>query len=182
MSLGLIAVALTPLVGLGVAIVAHVAISRAAATVARHHALLASVIAGAIVVVTLRAGTLAEDLTQRSAVDAWASLLGAELAYLLLAWAYVFGFFNIGESARRIRLVIELEAAGARGLTLVEILATYDARAIVDARLARLVGGGQLVARDGRYVIGRRLMLGIAKLLVVGKIVLLGGPTEAEAR
>ena len=182
MSLRLIAMALTPVLGLGVAIIAHVAVSRAAARVARHHALLVSAIAGAAAVGAIRAGSLADDLTRMPAVDAWLSLLGAVLAYVLLAWSYVFGFFNIGESARRIRLVIELEAAGARGLTLVEVLATYDARAIVDARLVRLVAGGQLVARNGRYVIGRRLMLGIAKLLVVGKIVLFGRPTEAEAR
>ena len=73
------------------------------------------------------------------------------LTYLSLAYFYVFGFYNLGESARRIRLLIELRSAGDRGMTLDEILAVYNARMIVEARLQRLLSGGQVVEREGRY-------------------------------
>jgi hypothetical protein len=90
----------------------------------------------------------------------------------------VIGFFNIGESARRIRLVIELYAAGTRGLTLPEVLRAYNARMVVDARIHRLLAGGQIVEREGRYVLRSRLMLLGARVLVLLKVVLLRRPTE----
>ena len=176
-----IALSLAPVWGLGVAVGVHVLVSRFVA-VARHHGLIISIAAGAATVLAVRGIGFRDDVAQMSTVDAWASLAGALLAYVLLAWSYVFGFFNIGESARRIRLVIELEAAGDRGLTLDGILAVYDSQRIVDARLDRLLVGRQIVERDGRYVIGSALMLTIAKLLVVGKILFLGRPSEVEAR
>jgi len=43
------------------------------------------------------------------------------LTYLSLVYCYVFGFYNVCESTRRVRLLIELLAAGDRGLTLLEI-------------------------------------------------------------
>ena len=86
------------------------------------------------------------------------------------------------ESARRIRLLVELQAAGERGLTLTQILAAYNARMIVDARLGRLLAGGQVVERDGRYFIGKPLMLYGAKALVLLKIAFLGAPDEFARR
>lgn len=104
------------------------------------------------------------------------------LTYLFLAYCYVIGFFNLGESARRIRLLIELHGAGARGMTLDEILAAYNARMIVEARLGRLLTGGQISERGGRYHSKRSAMLYVAKLLVLLKILLLGARSEFGAR
>ena len=104
------------------------------------------------------------------------------LAYLFLAYCYIIGFFNLGESARRIRLLIELHGAGKRGMTLDEILAAYNARMIVEARLGRLLTGGQILERGGRYVSKRSPMLYIAKMLVLLKILFLGVRSELGAR
>ena len=95
---------------------------------------------------------------------------------------YVFGFFNLSESARRIRLLIELDAAGPRGLTLTETLAAYNAAMIVEARLARLVTGGQIEERAGRYVIKRRTALVVARGLGLVKLLFLGAPSALARR
>src|SRR5207244_12349323 len=103
------------------------------------------------------------------------------LTYVVLAYCYVIGFFNLGESARRIRLLIDLHQAGRRGLTLDEILSTYNARLIVDVRLHRMITGGQVRQQDGVYYTRSRLMLASARLLVWLKIAFLGSRSELDA-
>ena len=93
----------------------------------------------------------------------------------------MFGFFNVSETARRLRLLVELLDAGPRGLSLDEVLRAYNARMIVEARLRRLVAGGQLALADGRYVLRRSLGLSVAKLLVGIKLLLLRAPSEFAA-
>jgi hypothetical protein len=164
-----------------VCVLVHVAISRAAPGLPRAAVLAGSVLAGLGAVAAVAAAFLARGGALGAAADAWATTLGWALAYIALAYLYVFGFFNLGESARRVRLLIELDAAGARGMTLGEVLAAYNARMIVDARLGRLVAGGQVEERHGRYVIKRKTALLVAQLLVVLKIVFLGSGSEFGA-
>ena len=173
-----IVVVFAPVIGLAVCFVTHVAVSRQAPGLPHQHGLLVSVGAGVAVVVALLGPVLRDDLTRLSAVDAVGALAAPVAAYVLLAYCYVIGFFNIGESARRIRLLIELEHADARGLTLAEVLAVYNARMIVDARLGRLLAGGQIAERDGHYFLTSRVMLGAARGLVLLKILLLRRRTE----
>lgn len=171
--------ALAPLLGLAAGVALHVLLSRALPRLPRRHGIAASTLGGILVVGALSLGIgHAAGLDPDRAGTALAHLL----TYLLLTYAYVIGFFNLGESARRIRLVIELHQAGPRGLTLAEVLAAYDARTIVELRLARLRTGGQVVERDGRYVLRGRLMLRAAKALGLMKVVLLGGRSEFSAR
>ena len=169
---------LGPLLGLAVCVVAHVLVSRSAPALPHQHGLLVSVAIGGMVLAAALLPSLRDDLARSTALDAWGSLAAALAAYVLLAYCYVIGFFNIGESARRIRLLIELEGAGRDGLTLPEVLALYNARMIVDARLQRLLAGGQIVERDGRYFLRSRIMLTAAKALLLVKIVLLRRRTE----
>lgn len=169
---------LTPAIGLLACVAVHVLVSRAAPAFPRLHGVIVSVVAGFAAVVALvllyarrAAGSPLED---SGTAVAWA------VAYLALAYTYVFGFFNLSESARRVRLLVELRAAGARGLALEEILAAYNARMIVEARLGRMLAGAQITERDGRYVIRQSLMLTVAKILVMGKLVLLGAASEFD--
>ncbi len=168
--------AASPVIGLLACVSAHVIVSRAAPAVPRLLGVVGSVLAGFAAVgalgVTYARGWPASPLDHAATGAAWA------VAYLALAYTYVFGFFNLSESARRIRLLIELRAAGERGLSLEEILAAYNARMIVEARLGRMQAGAQIVERDGRYVIRQSLVLAVAKILMMGKIVLLGAPSE----
>ena len=166
---------LVPFVALLACIVAHVLVSRALPELPRHHGLVLGALTGlaALAALALPPIGLAAAPGDRVGLGvAWT------LTYLSLVYWYVFGFFNLGESARRIRLLVELRAAGERGLTRAEILAAYNARMIVDARLGRLLAGGQVVERDGRYFTGKPLMLWGAKALVLLKLVFLGAPSE----
>jgi hypothetical protein len=169
--------ALSPLAALVVCVLGHVVVARAAPRLARHRGVSIAVLAG-LAVLLATAVTFAADPSHGPALDRWGAAVSWLLAYLALAYFYVFGFYNVGESARRLRLLVELQAAAPRGLTLAELLTVYNARMIVEARLARMVAGGQLVERDGRYAVGRPLMLTIAKAFAALKILFLGGPSE----
>jgi hypothetical protein len=168
---------LTPGAGLLVGVAVHLLVSRAAPGFPRPRGVVVAVLGGLAAVIALarlagRGGPAGTD---------WGTTLAWSLAYLALAFTYVFGFYNLGESARRIRLLLELRDAGPRGLALEEIRAGYSARAIVEARLARMLAGAQIAERDGRYVIRQSLVLTIAKILLVGKLVLFGAPGELGA-
>ena len=178
MLLTAVALGLVPFAALLLCVVAHIAVSRAQ-VVAHHHGVVLGALAG-LAGLTGLIWPLASRLA--SAQDLVG--LGAAwiLTYFALVYWYVFGFYNLGESARRIRLLVELQAAGERGLTLTQLLAAYNARMIVDARLGRLLAGGQVVERDGRYLIGKPLMLYGAKALVLLKLAFLGTPSELAGR
>lgn len=98
------------------------------------------------------------------------------IIYSALGHCY-FTFINLGETARRIRILRELYDSG-QGLSLDEILERYDAKEIIERRIARLLNNGQILFKDGKYYIGNPLMLFIAKVIVVLKLLLLGKRSE----
>jgi hypothetical protein len=171
--------ALSPLVGLGACVAAHVIVARLAPGWPRARGVVVSVLAGGAVVLALGLRFLGGPTPAGDAPGGYVLAWG--LAYLALAYTYVFGFFNVTETARRLRLLVELLDAGPRGMSLDEVLRAYNARMIVEARLQRLVAGGQLAVADGRYVLRRSLGLSAAKLLVGIKCILLRAPTEFGA-
>lgn len=108
-----------------------------------------------------------------------AALLAANaLCYGALGYCY-FHFGNLGETARRVRIVREL-AESPGGLTLEEILRRYDAREIFDRRLGRLTGTGQIVLRDGRYFIASPLLAAMARGVLLLKLLFLGRGSEFD--
>lgn len=173
---------LAPLLGLLACVLLHVLVSRGAPSLPRPRVLAGSVLAGLAVVGAMALVFLGRSPAWTSPVDLLGSTAVWILAYLALAYCYVFGFYNLGESARRIRLLVELSGAGNKGLTLEELLAVYNARMIVEARLGRLLTGGQVVERGGRYFSKRSPMLYIAKTLSFMKVLFLGAPTEFGPR
>lgn len=102
---------------------------------------------------------------------AFPQLLADSLCFAALGYGF-FHFLNMGETARRIRLLLELEAGGQ--LAEAEILSRYSAKDIVDVRLGRLLRNGQIKELDGRYVIGGSAVLFMAMALVALKKILLG--------
>jgi hypothetical protein len=169
---------LSPIAGLGACLVGHVVVSRLAPGWPRARGVVVAVLAGLAVMARVDLGARGPEAP---AAAGWGHVLAWGLAYLALAYTYVFGFFNVSETARRIRLLIELLDAGPRGLSLDEVLRVYNARMIVEARLRRMTAAGQLALRDGRYVIRRALVLSLAKGLVLIKRALLGAPSEFGA-
>lgn len=87
---------------------------------------------------------------------------------------YVYAnFVNMGETARRIRLLTELrEAPG--GLSREELLRRYNAQEIVTKRLDRLCITGQIERRGGVFVTRPSVMLRVARFVAAAKVFLLG--------
>jgi len=172
---------LTPFIGLAACVVSHVLISRLSPGLQRVRSILASVGVGLAVVLWLGALFFSGDARRGATVAGWEMIPAWALAYVCLVYCYLLGFYVLGETARRIRLLVELLGAGERGMTLEEILSVYNAQMIVDARIERLLAGGQVVIRDGRFVTGNRLMLYAAKTMVLLKLAFLGVRSESEA-
>lgn len=170
--------ALTPIWGLTVCMIAHIVVARAFRNLARVAGIVLSLTAGLCVILT---GVLMFSLGAAADTAAGELVATASLwltAYLALGYAYVFGIFNLMDSARRVRLLSDLCEAGQRGLSLEEILRVYNAEVIVDLRLNRMLRGGQIAERDGRYFIDHPLMIWIAKMFVFLKLAFFGAPSE----
>lgn len=100
------------------------------------------------------------------------------IIYSALGYCY-FHFINLGETARRIRILREIYEAQ-DSLSLPEILQRYNAKHVVDLRMRRLLGNGQIVERQGRYYIGSPVMLWIAKSITLLKLLVLGKRSEFD--
>ena len=100
------------------------------------------------------------------------------LTYLALSYCYAH-FINLGEGARRIRIIRELYKSET-GLTMDELLKTYNGRQMVENRINRLMSGGQIILRNNRYFIGKPHMLLMARIILLMKLMLLGKRSEFE--
>jgi len=76
-------------------------------------------------------------------------------SYFALSYCY-FHFVNMGETARRIRILREIDEAGP--LSLEELLGRYGGASVSAARISRLTAGGHLVFQDGKYRAGKILL------------------------
>lgn len=153
--------ALSPVAGLGVNCAAQILLCR------RSGRLLGSVyrgFAGGAAACALVCGFTAE-------------LLPSLITYGALGYCY-FHFINLGETARRIRIMRELAEAGPEGLSKEELLARYNARAMAEVRLARLLNNMQVIEREGRYYVGKPAVLYMARTMTLMKRILLGRTAE----
>jgi len=162
--------ALMPLAGLGVNVLCQIVCFRLVPLLG----LLKSTVIG--FAVGMVAAVAADAIVGAGFVAA--GLLTNIIIYAALGYGY-FHFVNLGETARRIRVLRELHEAE-DGLTLTGLLARYGADQIVRVRLARLLASGQIVLRDGRYFIGRRTVLLIARSIVALKGLVLGRRNEFD--
>lgn len=105
-------------------------------------------------------------------INAGAMLVNNLLIYALLCYCY-FHVVNMGETARRIRILAELTEAGG-SLSLREILERYNAREIIDRRLTRLLNSGQVKCENGRYYIANPIVLTMARITAAVKRVIFG--------
>lgn len=100
------------------------------------------------------------------------------LLYAVFCYVY-FHWNNMGETARRIRMLREL-AAAPDGLTFDEMVARYSAREILERRLERLTAAGQITETDGRLVLTSRTVLMSARLVGRAKQIVFGGRSELD--
>jgi len=92
--------------------------------------------------------------------------------YTFLGYCY-FHFLNLGETARRVRILREIDESE-EGLTMDEVLEKYNAKEIVHKRLKRLLKNSQIIEKNGRYYIGNPAVLIMARVLLLLKIILFG--------
>ncbi len=85
------------------------------------------------------------------------------IVYGCLANAY-FHFFNMSETARRIRILYEVYREGALSPAAFESL--YRTTGIIEIRLRRLVEMKQLKEEGGQYVVHGRSLLAAARIVV----------------
>mgnify|MGYP001578416942 FL=1 len=101
------------------------------------------------------------------------------IIYSALGYCY-FHFINLGETARRIRILSEIYDSGKAGLTMEEILQRYNAKEILEKRVSRLQNNKQIILKDGKYFIAGTAMLFMAKAIVMMKLILLGKKSEFD--
>jgi len=127
---------------------------------------------GLIILATLHFGT-------SSLMEEKLSLFIVNLIiYGCFSYAY-FTFINMGETARRIRILRELYSSGT-GLTKEEIVEHYSSRDIISVRINRLLSNKQIKLCEGRYYLDSPLMLFISKVIVYMKLVILGKKSEFD--
>jgi hypothetical protein len=111
-------------------------------------------------------------------VDTAGQLLANLATFMALGYGY-FHFLNLGETARRVRLLRELvEADGS--LSPKELYRRYNAQTMVRARLDRLIKAGQVILQDGRYCLGNSTLLFSARIIEIMKLVVLGKRSEFD--
>lgn len=100
------------------------------------------------------------------------------ITYSALSYCY-FHFVNLGETARRIRIVRELYKAK-NGLSMKELLSIYNAREMVEMRISRLLNSGQIICKNNKYYVGKPVILFISKIIIMMKIIILGKKSEFD--
>jgi hypothetical protein len=145
----------------------HVVLARVFIRTAPQLVAIAAVLAGALPTVLL-IGTLAVPgppaLLRMPVAATYAAVV-----YACIAYSY-FHLFNMSETARRIRILRELHAAGS--LTAEEISRLYSGADVLETRFDRLLATGQLQVRAGRFVAAGRLLYMAACLVRAWRLVL----------
>lgn len=106
-----------------------------------------------------------------------AEMLTGVITYGVLSYCY-FHFINLGETARRIRILREINDAMPQGLSEKELLSKYNAKTILAVRFRRLINNSQVINRGDRYYLGKPTVLYMAQILIFMKKLLLGRTGE----
>ena len=116
--------------------------------------------------IAVLAGTwLIAWLEARDAAQTIYMLVFAFLVFNGIAYAY-FHFFNMSETARRIRMLLQIRRAGPAGLRVQELERRYSQKDMIETRLDRLVRMNQLsLAPDGRYRVAGNTLLWAGRIM-----------------
>ena len=134
--------------------------------------LLRSVMAGFILGLV---GLLLLELFIRHHDPFWSGIARASadvIIYAAFGYCY-FHFVNLGETARRFRLMWELYESPA-GLSREELLRRYNAAGIMEVRIGRLVKNGQIRFEQGRYYLNPSMMMISSRIMTFVKKLVFG--------
>lgn len=162
--------ALVPLISLAVNVLSQVIIARYIPGWGLLNSLFSGFVSGAVFLCALECYLF--SALPKSAGDSISVFIGNFIAYSSLGYCY-FHFVNLGETARRIRIIRELYASRS-GLSMREITGRYGAGEIIARRMSRLLKNGQIVLKDGAYRIGRKDMLIVSRIIFAMKMILSG--------
>jgi hypothetical protein len=115
-------------------------------------------------------------------ISPWSVVLDALLVdvpiYLALSYCF-YSFVQLGQTSIRIRMFSEI-ASHPDGITIAEMQRQYSDESLLRVRLRRLVEGGDLIEREGRYFVGRKRFLHVANALFAAKRILLGKASQFQ--
>ena len=122
---------------------------------------------------------IVHNLTSNSTISEVIGVLALNtITYGALGYCY-FHFVNLGETARRVRIVREL-LESENGLSMSGILQHYNASEIISVRLQRLLKNKQITLRNDRYFITKSMLLYITKIIIMMKIAILRKTSEIK--
>ena len=169
---------LSPVVALGINVVFQVALVRARQGGRFHRSMIEGFVAGLAALVAIEVFLV---MWRETSLESLAiSCLVNAPAYAALSYCY-FGVANLGHTSIRIRLYAEM-AASRDGISIQEIERIYNEKAFMEMRLQRLIEGGNIIEKDGRYFVGDRKLLLVANIIFAAKRFILGGKSDFESR
>lgn len=164
----------SPVLGLLINVISQIIVTRYVKKLGLLKSVLLGFLVGLTIVFTIQ---VAHNLTSNSTISEMiADLVLNTITYGALGYCY-FHFVNLGETARRVRIVREL-LDSKDGLSMSEILKHYNASEIIRVRLQRLLKNKQIIQRNDKYFIGKSIILYITKIIIMMKITFLGKNSE----
>ncbi len=151
-------IVLAPIAALAVNCATQIATARLRPGMSPYASMAAGIVAG--VVTTVACTAMAERRSHFGLGDRVSFHALNVAIYLALAFGY-FNFVNLTIASLRIRLLGELAAAGG-SLQRMALLKSYNTEKVIALRIDRLVRGGHLRERNGRYFIGKKRFLMVA--------------------
>lgn len=161
---------IAPVIGLAVNVVLQVAVFRMSGSSGLLKSVVLAFAAGFFA--TSLIGIAALSACGLSPADFLALSLVEIITYSALGYSY-FHFINLGETARRVRILTEVHNAPG-GLSMGEITRRYSAKDMIGIRIMRLLKSGQVIYKNGVYTIGSPVLLIMAKAVTMMRRVIFG--------
>jgi len=151
----------SPIVALAVMVVVQAVVLRLRQGEQFFGSVVAGFTAGLLTVLALQAALL---LIFPRNVDRWVlALLANPAIYVMLAYCF-YNFINLGHASIRIRIFKECDDRGGF-ITREELRAVYDDELIKEARLQRLLEGGDVIRENGRWKLVNPRLVPVAKMV-----------------
>jgi hypothetical protein len=152
--------AIAPVLGLATGCVAHLLVSRMVRKRGHYFPLLVG--CGCGLIATLVTSVAALVAMDAGALDFLALVSMNVVAYLAFSFGY-FNFINLNIASLRIRMLQELAESGGE-MPVGALTSLYSTEDVIAVRINRLLSGGHLIERQGRFYSGKR------QFLIVGRI------------
>lgn len=102
----------------------------------------------------------------------------ATAALLFCAWWFLFlNFFQSSESSLRVNILRHMASHGGR-LDREQLFLKYNDATLIRLRVERMVQGGGIVERDGRYFVASGGLRALARFFRLLKMLIMGRPSE----